>query len=292
MRVRKLQRFTILLSAVVVAALPVIASAQSGAGQQGGAAQPPPRSQQPAMTGQTGQQGQDTREAALQQLTAARDALAAITQMPAASQLQGEARTAVNALITNFNALIASKEDWRSPYRQVQQTLATLLGPDPNAPQVPMTGSSDATATTGTSGTSGITLPADIKAKLTEIRTDLDRFGTLASGQPAGTAGGEGQMSGTSGTASMSSTAGTGSSNATGSMARGAFANSEDARAELDAIQAVLDRVMGAASGTPTTNSSGSSTGKPGSTTVMVSLEDLRTILAHVQQLRNNLNKQ
>ena len=60
-------------------------------------------------------------------LTAARNALSDVTQLPAAAQLTGETRTRVQQLITSFNDLIG-KSDWRGPYAKVEANLSTLLG--------------------------------------------------------------------------------------------------------------------------------------------------------------------
>ena len=62
-----------------------------------------------------------------------------MTQLPAAGQLSGEARTQVAQLITNFNELIGNPADWHVSYQKVAANLSTLLGPD----------NSDAEATAG-----------------------------------------------------------------------------------------------------------------------------------------------
>ncbi len=106
-------------------------------------------------------------------LTAARNALSDVTQLPAAAQLTGETRTRVQQLITSFNELIG-KTDWRGPYAKVEANLSTLLGSETPAP---------ATVTPGAVGTSGAAAGLDpaIRAKLVEFRTHLDMFKTVAS---------------------------------------------------------------------------------------------------------------
>ena len=106
-------------------------------------------------------------------LTAARNALSDVTQLPAAAQLTGETRTRVQQLITSFNELIG-KSDWRAPYAQVEANLSTLLGSE-----TPTT----ATATAGAVGTSGAAEGLDpaIRAKLVEFKAHLDMFKTVAS---------------------------------------------------------------------------------------------------------------
>ena len=106
-------------------------------------------------------------------LTAARNALSDVTQLPAAAQLSGETRTRVQQLITSFNELIG-KSDWRGPYAKVEANLSTLLGSETPAP---------ATVAPGAVGTSGAAAGLDpaIRAKLVEFRTHLDMFKTVAS---------------------------------------------------------------------------------------------------------------
>ena len=61
-------------------------------------------------------------------LTAARDTLSQLTQLPAAAQLTGDARTQVSQLISNFNELITTNADWRSAYTKLQGNLTALVG--------------------------------------------------------------------------------------------------------------------------------------------------------------------
>src|SRR3990170_3236658 len=53
--------------------------------------------------------GETDPEAARSALTAARESLSQLTQLPAAAQLSGEARTQVAQLISNFNELITTQ---------------------------------------------------------------------------------------------------------------------------------------------------------------------------------------
>ena len=111
---------------------------------------------------------------AKQHLTAARNALSDVTQLPAAAQLTGETRTEIQQLISNFNELITTGADWRRPHAKVRSNLAALLGPD-----VPPPASGTAGAV-GTSGT-GSTIDPAIRAMLVEFRAELDRFESAAS---------------------------------------------------------------------------------------------------------------
>ena len=74
--------------------------------------------------------GQVDEDAARRALTAARDSLSQLTQLPAATQLNGEARAQVAQLISNFNELITTQVQWRASYAKVAANLNTLIGPD------------------------------------------------------------------------------------------------------------------------------------------------------------------
>ena len=63
-------------------------------------------------------------------MTAARDSLSQLTQLPAASQLDGQARAQVAQLISSFNELITTQVQWRASYAKVAANLDALLGPD------------------------------------------------------------------------------------------------------------------------------------------------------------------
>src|SRR4029079_2371318 len=97
--------------------------------------------------------GQVDQAAAKQHLSDARDALSQLTSMPEAGKLQGDARTQVSQLISNFNELITTQADWRAAYAKVDANLTALLGPatsDP-APAAAATGVSGAVGTSGAS---------------------------------------------------------------------------------------------------------------------------------------------
>jgi hypothetical protein len=106
--------------------------------------------------------------------------LSQLTQLPAATQLTGEARSQVAQLISNFNELITTQVQWRASYAKVAANLNSLLGPDntdaeaaggaptaagsagtaaavnPNAPAAPNAGAGTAgSSEAGAAGTSG-----------------------------------------------------------------------------------------------------------------------------------------
>jgi hypothetical protein len=157
---RTTARWTIAIAAAAVLAMPVSGLAQTPPPAQPPAAEPAPAAPPPA-------QGA-SQEAAKAHLTAARNTLSQLTQLPAAAQLQGESRTHVSQLIKNFNELITTQAAWKASYAKVEANLAALL-----SPQQP--GADPARA-----GTAEID-PA-IRTKLIEFRSHLDKFEEAASG--------------------------------------------------------------------------------------------------------------
>ena len=124
--------------------------------------------------------------------------LSEVTTMPQAAQLQGEARTQVSQLITNFNALITAQSNWREKYASVEQNLNTLLGAGADTAVTGTTGTS--TTTTGTAGTSGsttttaskaVTVDPAIKTKLEEFKRHLTAFEAAAGAAPSPSASSE-----------------------------------------------------------------------------------------------------
>ncbi len=155
-------------------------------------------------------------EAVRQHLSSAREALAELTKLPAASQLQGEQRQQVAKLIGDFNTFATATTDWRPKYETIDRELDQILGIGATGATGSMSGSpsgsaagasgstgastgtsADASAAgasgTGASGTSGAAigpasggapaLDATIIAKLQEVRKHLDGF-EEASGDP------------------------------------------------------------------------------------------------------------
>lgn len=142
--------------------------------------QPPAQQQQPTPQQPTAQQSQQTagdEQAARQRLTDARNTLSEMTQLPAASQLSGDARTQVSELISNFNELISADRNWKASYEKVSSNLAMLLGPENVAPAPPATGTPGAVGTAGT-----IELDPAIREKLVELRLQLKEFEKAATG--------------------------------------------------------------------------------------------------------------
>jgi hypothetical protein len=133
--------------------------------------------------------GQADRDAAKQHLSEARESLSQIAAMPEASKLQGETRTQVSQLISNFNELITTQNDWKAAYAKVENSVNALLGPDSGAAS-PSASPDQPTATTGTqnppaaAGTTGANAGLDpaIRAKLVEFRTHLKEFEQAAGG--------------------------------------------------------------------------------------------------------------
>jgi len=160
--------------------------------------------------GGSGGSGAD-QEAVRQHLSAAREALAQLTKLPAASQLQGDQRQQVAQLIQDFNSFATASTDWRTKYDTVDHELDQVLGAGGSASA---SGAASGTgtasgATSGTASASGATTPdaaagsnngtsgavgtsgsgaagaldPTIIEKLREVRTHLDGF-EEASGDP------------------------------------------------------------------------------------------------------------
>lgn len=172
---RSTARWTIAFAAAALLAVPAPGLAQ-------GAAQPP--SQPPTATGasdpaaQPPAPAQPDQQAAKQHLTEARNTLSEMTQLPAASQLTGDARTQVSELITNFNELITTPTAWKASYAKVQANLNALIGSATTDESAART-----TGTEGAVGTSGtVAVDPAIKAKLIEFRAHLDKFEQAAGG--------------------------------------------------------------------------------------------------------------
>lgn len=273
-------------------------------------------STQPPATSQTTQPGQSTQpqsaqvdaEAAKQHLTAARNSLSEMTQLPAAAQLTGEARTQITQLISNFNELITTNAQWRASYAKIEANLTALLGSETTDESAARAASSGTAGAVGTSGTAGAVDPG-IRAKLVEFRNHLEKFEQAAGGpkpesEPSAAA--AGTTSGTAGTASgmtssgstMSSTGSTAAGTASAQQGTGAQ-TSQSAQGEqvdrvellrhVQAIETLLQASGAGASGTAgTAGTSGSTTG---STATGTTQGGVTLTPAQVDQLRNHLNE-
>jgi hypothetical protein len=164
--------------------------------------QPQPSGQQPSgeqPSGQQSSQGQSNQggnqEAVRQHLADARTALAELTKLPEAAQLQGQQRDQVASLISNFNAFATASTDWRSKYEVVDKNLDEMIGSGdqpaaaaPSAPPsadpsaAPSSATSTAASETAAGAGTGSFDPA-ITAKLQEVRTHLNKF-EEATGDP------------------------------------------------------------------------------------------------------------
>lgn len=140
--------------------------------------QPPASAQPPTAAAPAPQAGA---EVARRHLSDARNSLSALTQLPAAAQLAGDARTQVSQLITNFNELITTQSNWKDAYAKVNANMTALLGAD-TAAVAATTGTAGAV---GTSGSTGITVDPTIREKLLEMRKHLAEFEKASGGTPA-----------------------------------------------------------------------------------------------------------
>ena len=165
--------------ATAFAATASLAIASSAAAQTPPPATPPAQTPPPATAAQDPAAAPNpAQDAAKQQLTAARNALSELTQLPAASQLTGEARSQVQQLISNFNELITTNSNWRASYAKVEGTLGMLL------PAEPPPAASGTPGAVGTSGTTAAIDPA-VRARLVQFREHLKKFEAIASATPA-----------------------------------------------------------------------------------------------------------
>ena len=171
------------------------------AAQQPGAATQEPGAPAAAAPGAEAQPGIDA-DAARRHLMAARESLSQITQLPAAQQLTGEARTQVAQLISNFNELITTQSNWRASYEKVDANLTALIGSEKGdaeaaagaaattqAPGAPAPGADPTaqapTRTPGSVGTAGSTtaeIDPAIRGKLVELRQHLAQFEKASGG--------------------------------------------------------------------------------------------------------------
>jgi hypothetical protein len=289
---RSIARWTTTMAAAALIAVPTAGYAQ-------GSAQPPTQTP-PAQTtpAPQGSQPAPDQDAAKQHLTAARNSLSEMTQLPAASQLTGEARTQVSQLISNFNELITTNSDWRASYAKLETNLNALLGP-----QSTDEAATRASGTEGAVGTSGtVTLDPAIKSKLIEFRNHLEKFEEAAGGAKASSAAPASAAAPSSAappsapaSAAASSAPPSATNPATPSEPMAAQSSAagqpsqEDVLRHIAAIEAILG-IQSATGTAGTTGTSGSTAGAGAASTGNVTLtasqiEQLRTHLSELRRL-------
>jgi hypothetical protein len=279
---RSIARWTTAMAAAAVIAVPTVGFAQTSTQPQ----TPPPQTTQP----QTAAPAADQQDAAKQHLTAARNSLSEMTQLPAASQLTGEARTHVSQLISNFNELITTNAEWRASYAKLESNLNALIGSETTDES-----SARASGTAGAVGTAGsVTLDPAIRAKLIEFRGHLEKFeeaaGGAASTAPAAAAGSAAAGTAAPGTPAAPATGQTPSAPET-APSTGQVNQEEILRhiAAIEAIVGVQATGTSGATGSATGSAAGTGAASTGSVTLTTSqVEQLRT---HLAELRRLLNK-
>jgi DNA polymerase-3 subunit gamma/tau len=156
--------------------------------------QPPAAQAQDAAAQPQAAQPQIDADAARRHLMAARESLSQLTQLPAATQLSGEARTQVAQLISNFNELITTQSNWRASYAKVNANVTALIGAEngdaeatggapaaaPGAAATP--GATSTPGAVGTAGATTVELDPAIRAKLVEFRHNLVEFQKASGG--------------------------------------------------------------------------------------------------------------
>lgn len=289
-------------------------STSTGSPESSSSASQPPSSATSAQS-----QGADP-EAAKRHLTAARDALSQMTQLPAAAQLTGEARAQVSQLISNFNTLITTNTDWPTAYAKVEANLNALIGS-----QTTDESPAPATGTAGAVGTSGtVELDASLKAKLVEFRNHLQQFEQAAGGASAASSTEPGAAPSTAaapttthapgsaaathtgtqpetqpGTQSAAQTAAqTGAQTATETGTQTGTMSREEAMRHIQAIEAILSgqpaasSATGAAGTTGTTGTSGSAMTSSASTSpVTLDSAKLQQLRMHLDELKRIINE-
>jgi hypothetical protein len=129
-------------------------------------------------TSQAGESSGD-KAASRQHLAAAQQALADLTKLPAAAQLQGDQRTMIAKFIGDFNAFATATSDWRGKYQVVDESLNKIIEDAANAPPAPPAGATTAPGAPAPEGP----LDATIVEKLKQMRTELSQF-EITSGDP------------------------------------------------------------------------------------------------------------
>ena len=268
--------------------------------------------QPPASAGQPGDP-----EASKRHLTAARESLSQLTQLPAAAQLSGEARTQVSQLISNFNELITTKENWRESYGKLEANLAALVGPETGSQSAPAPAAPTGGAV-GTSGSTAASLDPAIRAKLVEFRSHLKQFeqaagvadqaSAAASSSPSSTAGqptssSSSSMPGQSASPTTSSpttspagqsTAGTTGTTPPSPEQPSASAMGQDSAVRhIDAIEAILSGRSSSSSSSAGATTGNAPAGTTGTTTGNITLNQsqVEEIRMHLAELRKAVDK-
>lgn len=298
---RSIARWIAAAAAAGIVALPVHGQAQSAPEQPPAAQQPPaqPPTTEPTSPQPPASAGQKNPEEAKRHLTAARNSLSELTQLPAAQQLTGDARTQVSELITNFNALITTTADWPAAYAKVENNLSSLLGSQSTDESPARTA-----ATAGAVGTSGsATLSPDIREKLIAFRGHLEQFEKAAGGVPA-TPDAEAPATPPSATASGTAATGT-TAETTGGQTAGTQPTAQsgmsrdEALQHIQAIETILAAQPSAAgtsgTGTPgtagTSGSTAGATGTSGAAPITLDASQVQQLRTHLTELRRIINQ-
>jgi hypothetical protein len=224
--------------------------------------------------------------ASKQHLTAARESLSQLTQLPAAAQLTGEARTQVSQLISNFNELITTKEDWRASYEKVEANLNALLGAEMPAQTAQPAQPAEAGAV-GTSGKGADSIDPAIRAKLVEFRMHLSKFEEAAGGAESASSQGA--------SASMAAQSQSPQAGAPGQQSASPSATGQDAVRHIEAIEAILSGASPSSSPSTGATAANAPAGTTGSSTttgsVTLNQSQVEQIRMHLSELRKAVNK-
>ena len=222
-------------------------------------------------------------EAAKQHLTAARNSLSEMTQLPAAAQLSGDARTQITQLISNFNELITTNSEWRASYAKVEANLTALLGSETTDESTARTTASGTAGAVGTSGTVAALDPG-VRGKLIDFRNHLEKFELAAGGPKTGE-----PASPAAAAAANEPTMTSQSAASQPPAAPSGQVNHQEVIRHIQAIEAILQSAGSPAAGTSATGTTGSTTGstQAGLTLTAVQAEQLRNHLNELKRLFN-----
>jgi hypothetical protein len=228
-------------------------------------------------------------------LTAARESLSELTQLPAAAQLTGEPRTQVSQLISNFNELITTKENWREAYNKVEANVTALLGPETSGETAQAPPAAQPGAAVGTTGTTATSIDPAIRAKLVEFRTHLKQFEQAAGVSDQASMAQSSTPASTPSEPAASTPTGTTGQSAPSQSPTATSASSpgqDDVIRHIDAIEAILNGRSGSSNPTPGA-SANAPTGTTGTTTGNITLNQsqVEEIRMHLAELRKAAEK-
>lgn len=263
----------------------------TGSSATGSTTGTPATATDPQTAGQTAAPQADA-DAARRYLTEARDTLSEMTQLPAAAQLSGDARTQVSQLISNFNELITAQSEWKASFDKVEANLTALIGPEDPTVSGTATGTVTGTAGTGavgTSGTAATSIDPTLRTKLVELRAKLNEFERAVSGGAPASGTASSPAAGTM-TGATTGAAGTTAQNPEAGAPKTEQMGHSEALRHIEAIEAILNANAPSAAGTAGTSAT-TTTGTAGTTAAPSSAASVTLTPAQLNELRTHLTE-